>query len=169
MNDVPRQVYQVMIEAPIQAVWDALTKKDEVLPFFFGSVMRTPGLKPGAPIRMRTPDNKYTGVVGEVKEFDPPHRFSHTFRFTNFDDAPCKVIYELKETPRGTEFTLITEGVPPNTKTEKQMAQGGPFITKTLKDLVERGRPSFGTRMILLIIRLTTPLTPKRCLSKNWP
>jgi uncharacterized protein YndB with AHSA1/START domain len=164
-----RQMYQVVIRAPVEAVWAALTKTDEVLPFFFGSVMRTPGLKPGAPMRMRSPNDKYTGVVGEVLEFDPPRRFSHTFRFTNYDDAPCRVTYELRPVPEGTEFTLITEGVPAGTRTEKQMAQGGPFITQTLKQVVERGRPSFGTRMILRLIRVMEPFTPKRCLSSNWP
>lgn len=163
------QVYRVVIQAPLQDVWDALTKGGEPLPFFFGSVMHTKGLQPGNRICMRTPNGKYTGVVGDILEVDPPHRFVHTFQFTHLDDPPCKVIYELRETPEGVEFTLITEDVPAGTKTQKSMAQGGPFITETLKSLVETGKPSFGKRLILLIIRLTSPLTPKRCRSENWP
>ena len=69
-----RAVYKVMINAPIEKVWSALVKTDTVLPFFFGGVCDTPGLTPGAPIAMRTKDGKFTSVVGEVLEFEPPHR-----------------------------------------------------------------------------------------------
>lgn len=169
MSQLTQQVTRIIIKAPIQKVWDALTQEGVVLNHFFGSVMHTTGLKPGAQLRMRTPDGKYTGVVGEILECDPPHRFSHTFRFTNFDDAPCRVTYELKEVEGGVEFTLISDAVPVGTKTEKQMAQGGPFICDVLKSVVETGRPSFGKRMILGIIRLTSPLSPARCRSEHWP
>src|SRR5262249_32459663 len=71
----------------------------------------TDGLKPGGQIRMRSASGKYTGVVGEVLEFEPPHRYVHTFRFTQYDDPPCKVIHELREVPGGVEYTLINENV----------------------------------------------------------
>ena len=118
---------------------------------------------------MRSPNGKFTGVVGEVLECDPPHRYSHTFRFTHLDEPECKVIYELKETAGGTEFTLISEDVPVGTKTEKSMAQGGPFITQTLKGLLENGKPPFKSRFILTMIRLTSWMSPKRCRSEHWP
>lgn len=169
MSEVTQQVSRVVINADIQTVWDAITKRGEVLPHFFGNVMHAPELAPGAPIQMRSPNNKYAGVVGEILECDPPHRFAHTFRFTNFDDPPCNVIYELKEVEGGTEFTLISDQVPVGTKTEKQMGQGGSFITDVLKSVCETGRPSFGKRLILGIIRLTTPLAPARSKVENWP
>lgn len=169
MSQATKQVYRVTIDAPIETVWKTLTKENEVLPFFFGAVLNTPGLKPGAPIRMRSPDGKFTAVVGDVIEFDPPNRYSHTFRFTNYDDPPCTVIYDLKDVDGQTEFTLTTADVPTGTKTEKQMAQGGHFITKTMKSLIETGKPPMSTRMILTIIKLTAFMTPKKCLSSNWP
>jgi uncharacterized protein YndB with AHSA1/START domain len=169
MSDVSKQLFRVTINASLQDVWDVLTKEGEPLPFFFGSVLHTTGLKPGAPIRMRTPDNKYTGVVGEVLEFDPPHRYAHTFKFTNLDDPPCKVTYELKKVDAGVELTLISEQIPAGTKTEKYMADGGKFITETLKSIVETGKPSTKSRLILLMCRLTQWMTPKNCLSENWP
>ncbi len=169
MSEFTKQVTRVVIKADIQTVWDALTKRGEVLPHFFGNVMHAPKLAPGAPIQMRSPNNKYVGVVGEILECDPPHRFSHTFRFTNFDDPPCVVTYELKEVEGGTEFTLIADKIPSGTKTEKQMGQGGPFITDVLKSVIETGRPSFGKRMILTIIKLSAPLAPAKCKIENWP
>jgi uncharacterized protein YndB with AHSA1/START domain len=119
---------------------------------------------------MRTKNGKYTGVVGEILEFDPPHRYAHTFRFTNFDDPPCRVIYDLKKEAGGkVRFTLTIEDLPKGTKTAKQMVQGGTMIVNTLKSVVERGRPSFGTRMLFVLFKLMGPLTPKQCRSENWP
>lgn len=170
MNETTeKQFYRVVIEAPIEQVWEALTRQGEVLPFFFGSVLETTSLAPGAPIRMRTPNGKYTGVVGEVLDFSPPHRYSHTFKFTNLDDPLCVVTYELKSIEGGTEFTLITEGVPPGTKTASNMAFGGKFITTALKKWVEQGKPTGQARMIMFVSRFTGWLNPKICRSENWP
>ncbi|MCA9316807.1 MAG: SRPBCC domain-containing protein [Planctomycetes bacterium] len=164
-----QQVYRITIRATPQKVWDAFVKEGEVLPFLFNSVLHTTRLAPGAPIRMRSPDGKTTGVVGEVLEIDPPHRYVHTLRFTPLDDAPCVVKYEFRPVEGGTEFVLTTTGVPPGTKTSKYMKQGGPFIAKTLKGCVEDGRPPFGSRVMLCLMKATAWMTPKRCNSEYWP
>ena len=164
-----KQVFRTVIRAPIDVVWRALTKEGEALPFFFGSVLHTTRLAPGAPIRMRTPDGKYTAVVGDVLEVDPPRRYAHTMRFTSLDDPPRKVSYELREVQGGVELTLTTEDVPPGTKSEGYMKQGGKFIVDTLKAVVETGKPPLKSRMILLLGKLMAPFTPKRCRSENWP
>lgn len=167
MTQTKQLVHRVIIKATIQQVWDALTREGEVLPFFFGSVMHTTGLKPGAQLRMRTPNGKYTGVVGEILECKPPYRFSHTFRFTNFNDPPCRVTYELREVEGGVEFTLTSDEIPCGTKTEGQMAQGGSFITSVLKSVVETGRPSLSYRLLLMLIRIMP--SPAACKSELWP
>lgn len=165
-----KSVYRVIINAPIEMVWAELVKTDEVLPFFFGAVCKTTGkLEPGTQIAMRTKDEKYTSVVGEVLEFDPPYRYSHTLKFTNLDDPFCTIIYELKEVGGGVEFSLITTNVAKGTKSEKSMAQGGPFIVNTLKSVCENGKPTFSGRMLLMIINLMAPFTPKVCRTENWP
>ena len=165
-----KAIYKVLIDAPIETVWSALVKTDEVLPFFFGSVCKTTGeLKVGTPMAMETLNGKYRSVVGEVLEFSPPHRYSHTFKFTAYDDLPCTVTYVLKETSEGVEFSLITTNVPVETKTEKGMAQGGTFIVNTFKSMVEDGRPSIGSRMMLAMMRAFQPFTPNSCKTENWP
>ncbi len=169
MAEQSKKIYRVLIRAKIEDVWREITKTDTPIACFFNSMLDTTGLAPGAPIRMRTRSGKYTGIVGEVLEFDPPRKYSHTFKFTNLDDPPCKVSYELKEVEDGVEFTLTTEDVPEGTKTEKYMSQGGDFIVKTLKGVLENGRPPFSSRMILLICKLTEFMTPKRSRSENWP
>jgi uncharacterized protein YndB with AHSA1/START domain len=166
---VAKQVHRVVIQAPLEKVWAKLTETDVVLPFFFCSVMQTTKLAVGAPVRMRSPNGKHTGVVGEVVEFDPPRRFSHTFKFTAYDDPVCLVTYDLKPIEGGTEFTLTSERVPVGTKTEKQMNAGGKMIATALKTYVETGRPSFVSRMIGWVNVLASPFTPKKCLSTHWP
>ncbi len=164
-----KQVFRVIIQAPVEKVWATLTQKDVVLPFFFNSVMKTTTLAAGAPIQMRTPNGKYVAVVGDVLEFDPPRRFSHTFKFTNLDDPACVVTYELKPIEGGTEFTLTSERVPVGTKTEKYMAGGGKFIANVLKAYVETGRPSLMARFVALMNVLTGPFTPAKCRTEHWP
>jgi len=165
-----KNIYKVTISAPIEKVWSELVKTDEVLPFFFGSVCKTTGeMKIGSPIAMQTKNGKYRSVVGTVLEFSPPHRYSHTFKFTGYEDEPCVVTYDLKEVADGVEFTLTTSNVPAGTKTEKGMAQGGPFICNTFKAVVENGRPKLGQRLMLGVMGLFEPLTPKVSRSENWP
>jgi uncharacterized protein YndB with AHSA1/START domain len=161
--------FKIFIRGTIQQVWHELTKTGEPQQCFFNNVLHTTGLKVGAPVRMRSPNGKYTAVVGEVLEFDPPHRYVTSFRFTNYDDPPCRVIHELKEVPGGVEYSLTVENAPSGTKTERDMARGGTLIINTLKAMVENGRPSFGTRMLFVLFKVLGPLTPKRCRSENWP
>ena len=169
MAETEKFVARIFIEGSIDAVWHEITKTDELQGAMFNMRLHTNGLKMGGQIRMRSADGKYTGVVGEILEFDPPHRYAHTFQFTQYDDPPCTVVYELAEVEGGVEFTLRVEDVPVGTKTAKQMKGGGDFIVKTLKSIVEDGKPALGTRMLFGVFKLMAPLSPKQSLSQNWP
>jgi uncharacterized protein YndB with AHSA1/START domain len=162
-------VSRVLIQGRIEDVWREITQTDEPQLAMYNSRMLTTVLGPGAPIRMRSPDNRYTGVVGEVLEYDPPHRFAHTMKFTAYDDPVCRVTYELRETPEGVEFTLTSEEVPAGTKTAKDMARGGDFIAGTLKAIVEKGRPPLGTRLLFGLFGLLAFLNPEKSRSEHWP
>lgn len=169
MGEGDKAIFRVLIHGSIDSVWREITKTDELQKCMFNMRLDTDGLKPGGQIRMRSPSGKYTGVVGEVLEFQPPFRYVHTFRFTQFDDPPCTVIHELKEVADGVEYTLTHENLPAGTKTAKQMNQGGPMICSTLKAIVERGQPSFGVRLLHVLFKVLEPLNPKKCRSENWP
>lgn len=165
-----RAVFKVFVKGTMEAVWRQITKTDEVQEVFFFSRMHTNGFKPGGKIRMRTPDGKYTTVAGEILEFDPPRRFAHTFRFTNLEDPECKVIYDLKDVEGGVEFTLTIDDLPVGTKTAKQMMQGGPMITGTLKSMVEKGKPTLGMKCLHVMGSvLGSVMLPKKCLTEHWP
>lgn len=162
-----RLVNKVFIEGSIEDVWREITKRDEPQKAFFNMKLDS-DLTVGSKMRMRTINGKYTAVVGEVLEFDPPHRYSHTFRFTNYDDPPCRVTYELKQVKGGVEFTLITDELEGGTETAKQMTQGGKMICDCMKSIVEKGDVPFGVRMMFVMFRLMEPFTPKKSLSENW-
>ena len=150
-------------------MWREITKTDEPQKAFFNARMHRLGLGPGSPIQMRSPDGKFTSVVGEILEVDAPRKLSHTLKFTAYDDPWCRVTYELRETADGVEFTLTSEDVLPATKTARDMARGGDFIVNTLKAIVENGQPPLGTRLLYVLFSLLGPLTPKKCRSENWP
>lgn len=169
MPDSQPSLFRVHIQGTLQDVWNEITRTDEPIAAFFNNRMHVGSMEPGSKLAMRSPDGKYTGVVGEILEFDPPRRFAHTFRFTNMDDPECKVIYDLEEADGGTQFTLTIDDIPVGTKTARQMMQGGAMIANTLKSVIETGRPSFGTRMLFTLFKVMAPLTPKKCLSEHWP
>ncbi|ABI65437.1 hypothetical protein Mmar10_1144 [Maricaulis maris MCS10] len=170
-GEVRTSMYRVMIRATIDQVWSELIRTDRPMPFFFNGQYDTPGLQNGAAFAMRTPDGKHTLVMGKVIEFEPPHRYAHTFRFTTSDDPVSIVRYVLKEVEGGVEFTLINEHSAADevSKSEKQMAQGAKFICENLKALVETGKATMGGRMMLFMFSLMAPMTPKAALSSNWP
>jgi len=169
MSGTDRAVFKIFIKGTVEAVWREITRTDEPQGAMFNMRMHTPGLKAGNPLQMRTANGKYTGMVGEVVEWDPPRVFAHTLKFTQYDDPPALIRYELKPVEGGVEFTLTADNVPRGTKTSKDLTRGGDMIVKTLKAIVETGRPAFGTRMLYGMFKLMEPFTPKKIRSENWP
>ena len=168
MSDKKNAVFKVHIQGSIEDVWHEITKSGEAQGAMFNAWLHTPGLEVGAPIRMRSRSGKYTSVVGDVVEFDPPNRYVLTFKFTAYEDPPCTVIYDLKKVGDGVEFTLTITDIPEGTKTAKEMLRGGKFITGTLKSIVETGRPSWTTRVLFKVFGLMEGMSPKKSLSSNW-
>jgi len=164
-----RNVYRVHINGSIEDVWHEITRTDRPIRAFFNNRMHVGTLAPGSRIAMRSANGKWTGVVGEIVEFDPPHRFAHTFRFTDLDDPECIVTYELEEVDGGTRFTLRISDLAEGTKTAKRMRQGATMINNTLKSVIETGRPSLAIRMMHVMMKAMAPMSPRRCRSEHWP
>ena len=164
-----RLVNKIVIRGRIEDIWRELTKNDEPQAAIFNAWLHAQRLAPGAKLQMRTGDGKFTLVIGEVREFDPPHRFAHTFRFTQYDDPECVVIYELKPVAGGIEVSLTIDNVTAGTRTAKDMTRGSMTILNTLKSVIENGRPAFGTRIMYVMMDRMTFVLPKRCRAEAWP
>lgn len=169
MNTGHRLVSKIFIAGSQQAIWRELTKQGEPQAAVFNAWLHAQSLAPGNRIQMRTASGGKVIVVGEVLEFDPPNRFAHTFRFTQYDDPPCTVIYELHPVEGGVEVSLIVENLPVGTRTAKSMDGGSRSILGTLKRVVETGRPSFGKRLMYGLFDRMEFVLPERCNASHWP
>ncbi|MDH5456500.1 MAG: SRPBCC domain-containing protein [Gammaproteobacteria bacterium] len=164
-----REVYKVLIKAPIETVWSELVNTTSPRPFFWNSTWDTREMAAGNAYRMISNKGRTVAVIGEILELDPPHRLVHSFRLTSLDDPHSTVTYALKETPEGTEFSLITENIVAGSKSEKSMADGSKFIVENFKSFVETGKVTFGARVMLAMFALTGPFAPKSMRVDKWP
>jgi uncharacterized protein YndB with AHSA1/START domain len=166
---MPDAVFRITIAADIQRVWRELTKTDEAQGAIFNAWLHTTGLLPGAPMQMRTGSGKHVIVVGDVVEWDPPRRFVHSHRFTQYDDPVCRVAYDLKPVDGGVEVTLTVIGLAAGSATAKSMASGGTMILKTLKSICETGRPPLATRAMYWMFDRMEFVLSKRTRAEHWP
>lgn len=163
-------VFRIFIKADIQRVWRELTKTGEAQGAVFNAWLHSTGaLQTGVAMQMRTGTGRHVIVDGSVELFEPPYRFVHTHRFTQYDDPPCRVSCELKPVGGGVEVTLRVLGMPPGTKTAKSMASGGTSILASLKAICETGQPSLGTRLMYWVFDKMEFVLPERTKSEHWP
>jgi uncharacterized protein YndB with AHSA1/START domain len=163
-------VFRIFIKADIHRVWRELTKQGEAQGAVFNAWLHSAGvLGAGVPMQMRTGTGMHVIVDGTVEVFEPPHRFVHTHRFTQFDDPVCRVSYELKPVGGGVEVTLRVLGMPSGTPTAKSMAGGGTRILATLKAICETGKPPVGTRLMYWMFDHMEFVLPARTKSEHWP
>ena len=171
MAEANKAVFRIVINGTMEAVFRELTKTDSPQGAVFNSMLTldAPGLVRGRKMQMRTGSGKHALVMGEVVEHEPPTRFAHTHRFTQYDDPFCTVVYDLKKVEGGVEVTLTVENIPAGTGTEKEMMKGGDFILKNLKAIVETGRPPFATRLMYAMFGALEFVLPAKTKSENWP
>ena len=67
------QVYQVLIKASAQQIWDAITKPEFTSKYFHGARVDTTGAA-GTPMRYTSPDGRDVWGDEVILESDPPHR-----------------------------------------------------------------------------------------------
>ncbi|HEX4942925.1 MAG TPA: SRPBCC domain-containing protein [Usitatibacteraceae bacterium] len=171
MAEPNKAVFRIVIAGTMEAVFRELTKTGEPQGAVFNSMLTLdgPGLVRGRKMQMRTVSGRHAMVVGEVVEHQPPARFAHTHRFTQYDDPSCTVVYDLKKVDGGVEVTLTVENIPAGTGTEKEMMKGGDFILRNLKSIVETGRPPFGTRLMYAMFGALEFVLPGKTKSEHWP
>lgn len=154
------RTFQIDIKAPIERVWREITKQNEKQRVMFDTMLEAE-MRPGGTLRYRTVDQKMTPIWGEVVEVDEPRLFAHTFAFSNIDDAPTLVRWELEQEGEVCRVTVTHSRFEGETKTLKSVAKVWPAILGRLKDVVEGRNIPMGMRMQYAMMRWMSFMAPK--------
>lgn len=117
----------IIINAPIEKVWDALTLPEQVKEYFFGTNLVTTW-EVDTPILFRGEwEGKTYEDKGTVLEFDPPHSLSYDYwsALSGSEDRPelYQILrYELSPREDGVEVTINQTNVETQEKADHSSA-----------------------------------------------
>lgn len=155
------RVVSIYIDAPIQRVWEEITKTGSLQRPLYNTVL-IGDLAPGSRLRYASADRKRVFVVGEVIEVSPPTRFVHTYIMTMNPDPETTVAWELAEEGTGCRVTLTHSGWTDQHSTGDKTEKGWGEILSLLKAEVETGSIPLKTRLIYRLMGLFSFALPKR-------
>jgi uncharacterized protein YndB with AHSA1/START domain len=161
-----RQVHMVEINAPIAEVWAEITKLRQIQKPMFNTVLET-DFKPGSRMIYRSEDGKRVFILGEIKEFVPPTRFVHTFRFTNLREAPTLVEWQLQQIGALTRVTVTHSKFVDQQKTADAVRTSWVGILANIKSVAETGNVPFSTRLKHGLMSTFMFMAPKETLREN--
>lgn len=162
MTDSDAREYRMSIDidAPIQKVWDEITRTGRIQRPLYNTVLETT-FEVGSKLRYYSPDKKRVFVVGEVLAVEPPFRFKHTYVFTTTMEPPTEVTWELTERPGGCTVTLTHGGWTDRHSNPEKSAAGWREILALLKAEVETGQIPVKTRILYAIMGKAMFMLPK--------
>lgn len=132
-------IYQIVIAASAEKVWESLTKPEFTQKFWFGrSVISDWSV--GSMVSVITPENTEE-VRGKVLEFDPFKRLSYTWKTPDeTEEETTTVVFELQEMGPMVKLTIMHDIDAGDAKFH-QAAAGWTFILCGLKTYLETGAP----------------------------
>jgi uncharacterized protein YndB with AHSA1/START domain len=136
------QVYNIVIKATAEAIWEAITKPEFTARYFYGSLITvTPdhydSLGPGGSIRGDEP----------VYEWDPPRKLVHGWKSRYAeelaDEPESRVSWEIEPYDDGTcLLTVVHDRLEASPKTAASVTGvGWMTVLSGLKTLLETGEP----------------------------
>jgi uncharacterized protein YndB with AHSA1/START domain/DNA-binding transcriptional ArsR family regulator len=137
MSDhAPKHVYEILIRATPDQVWQGLTDPDMTERYYYG--MRIEGaLTTGTPYTYQGQGR--TGIEGQVVEAVPGKRLVTTFRAlfdeNGRDEPASRVTYELEPNELGTLLRLIHDELADSPATSESVGGGWPGILFGLQSL----------------------------------
>ena len=137
---------ETRIDAPPDKVWAALTNKEKLRTFFFGSEIET-DWRVGSPIFFRGDwKGKRYEDKGVIKTFDREKKlsFTHWSALSNVPDKPENyhiVTFDLRPAGKGTEVALTqenqNESEPRTPKVTEELKKNWSMLLDGLKKVVE--------------------------------
>lgn len=140
----PRLVYEIIIRAPRERVWQAITTPEFTSRYYYGTTLKT-DLAVGSPFTYHMPGGSPI-VEGEVLLCEPPSKLVHSYHSLwppMNEDAPTRVTWELEAMPGEiTKVTVLHEDFLGETATYNGLRSGGwTWILSNMKTLLETGEP----------------------------
>jgi uncharacterized protein YndB with AHSA1/START domain len=158
----PDHVLSIHIAAPVERVWEEITRTGRVQPALYNTVLEC-DLEPGSRLRYYSPDRERVFIIGEVVEVDPPRLFSHTYWFTTWKGGPSTfVTWELAEEGDGCRVTLTHSGWTEAHAEYEKTSRGWAEILELLKHRIETGRLPLKSRVVFRLMGWLSFLLPKR-------
>jgi uncharacterized protein YndB with AHSA1/START domain len=156
-DSVNTYVHEIYIQAPVQAIWDAITKPEWTSRYGYRALSNY-DLKPGGKFRclaneeMRGMGLPEVIVDGEVIEVKPPNKLVHTYRFLfnaeHEAEGFTRITWEVLGTDQGFSRLTVTHdttGAPmmqaaTRSKFDSHGGGGWNWILSDLKSLLETGK-----------------------------
>lgn len=154
------KTFAVEIAAPVERVWQEITRRGSRCRPMFGTVLVT-DLAPGAALRYRSPDGKFTFVAGEVVEVAAPRLLVHTFVFPNLPDRPTLVRWELQATAKGTRVVVTHSRFEGETRTYRSVTGSWAGILDLYRQEIEDGDVALGAKLRLGLMGAMSFLLPR--------
>lgn len=150
LTSTTTQVYQVLIRATAQQIWDAITRPEFTSRYFHGARVETTG-DTGTPFRYYAPDG--TTLWGDeiIEEADPPHKLVVPWRSLYDHDMAAeprsRVTWLIEEQGHGVcLLTAVHDRLENSPNTAKSVGGiGWLTVIDGLKTLLETGQPLFDT------------------------
>jgi uncharacterized protein YndB with AHSA1/START domain len=165
-SPVPAHACSIVIEVPVQTVWDEITKTGSIQRPVYNTLLDI-DLQPGGQLRYFSPDRKRVFVAGEVLEIDPPRKLRHTYIFTMTPGPVTEVTWELEEVAEGCRVTITHAGWTTQKDSDKHGA-GWVEILGLLKSQLETGDIPLKTRVIYRLQGWFMWAMPARTKADQW-
>lgn len=142
-STAPRHVSRVVIAAPAERVWQALTDPEQSATWYYGTGFHS-DLRPGSRYEYRFPDGR-VAIEGVVERVEPPRLLVATFS-AQWSEAVAaepasRVTWEITTEGGLSTVTVVHEDVPAGSATLAEVTGGWPYLLSNLKTFVETGAP----------------------------
>jgi uncharacterized protein YndB with AHSA1/START domain len=137
----------IVINAPANKVWKALTNPQQIKKYFFGTDAIS-DWKKGSPIYFRGEwQGKKYEDKGTILETKPNQIFKYTYwsSMSGIEDKPenyVTITYDLKEEKNKTTLTITQENIP-DEKTKQHSEENWNKVLNDLKNFVEAGTVAY--------------------------